>query len=109
MAFVVTDSCVKCKYLDCIEVCPVNCFHNGENMVVINPDECIDCELCEPECPVGAIKPESKELLEWLEINRTYSALWPKITEKGPALENADDFAQETDKFTKYFSPNPGE
>ena len=55
MAFVVTESCIKCKYMDCVEVCPVDCFHEGPNFLVIDPDECIDCTLCEPECPVEAI------------------------------------------------------
>jgi ferredoxin len=58
MPFVVTDNCIKCKYTDCVEVCPVDCFHEGPNFLVIDPDECIDCTLCEPECPVNAIYPE---------------------------------------------------
>src|SRR5437764_697509 len=57
MTYVVTDACIRCKYMDCVEVCPVDCFYEGENMLVINPDECIDCGVCEPECPVDAIKP----------------------------------------------------
>ena len=55
MTFIVVESCIKCKYTDCVEVCPVDCFHEGPNMLVIDPDECIDCTLCEPECPVDAI------------------------------------------------------
>ena len=70
MTFVVTDACIKCKYTDCVEVCPVDCFYEGENMLAINPDECIDCGVCEPECPIDAIKPESPDLLNWIEINR---------------------------------------
>ena len=58
MTFVVTDNCIKCKYTDCVEVCPVDAFHQGPNFLVINPDECIDCTLCEPECPINAIYPE---------------------------------------------------
>ena len=54
MAFIVGDACVKCKLTDCVEVCPVDCFYEGPNMLVINPDECIDCALCEPECPIEA-------------------------------------------------------
>ena len=60
MAFVVTESCIKCKYMDCVEVCPVDCFHEGPNFLVIDPDECIDCTLCEPECPVEAIFSEEE-------------------------------------------------
>jgi ferredoxin len=60
MTYVVNESCIKCKYMDCVEVCPVDCFYEGENMLVIHPDECIDCGVCEPECPVEAIKPDTE-------------------------------------------------
>jgi ferredoxin len=109
MTFVVTEACIKCKYLDCVEVCPVNCFYEGKNMIVINPDECIDCGVCEPECPAEAIKPESEDLMDMIEINRQYSNMWPRITKKGPPLEKADDYKDETGKFKKYFDPSPGE
>ena len=92
MTFVVTDACVRCKYTDCVEVCPVDCFYEGENMLVIHPDECIDCGVCEPECPVEAIKPESEDLLKWVEINREYAQAWPVITKKKPAPQDADEF-----------------
>ena len=59
MTYVVTDNCIKCKYMDCVEVCPVDCFYEGENMLVIHPDECIDCGVCEPECPAEAIFPDT--------------------------------------------------
>lgn len=108
MAYVVTDSCIRCKYTDCVEVCPVDCFYEGENMLVINPDECIDCGVCEPECPVEAIKPESDNLLKWLEINREYSNQWPNITTKKEPLPEADDFKNVEDKFENHFSPKPG-
>lgn len=108
MTFVVTDACVRCKYTDCVEVCPVDCFYEGENMLVIHPDECIDCGVCEPECPVEAIKPEAEELLKWVEINREYAQQWPNLTKKIPAPADADDFKNEKEKFEKYFSPNPG-
>lgn len=108
MTFVVTDACVKCKYTDCVEVCPVDCFYEGENMLVINPDECIDCGVCEPECPAEAILPESDELLNWVEINQQYAAEWPNITVKKEPLEGADDHVGEAGKFEKYFSPKPG-
>ena len=62
MTYIVTDPCIKCKYMDCVEVCPVDCFYEGENFLVINPDECIDCGVCEPECPVDAIKPDVSEV-----------------------------------------------
>ena len=75
MTYVVTDNCIKCKYMDCIEVCPVDCFYEGENMLVIHPDECIDCGVCEPECPADAIKPDTESGLEkWLEVNTEYAA-----------------------------------
>ena len=70
MTYVVVESCIKCKYMDCVEVCPVDCFYEGENMLVIHPDECIDCGVCEPECPVEAIKPDTEPGLEnLLKIN----------------------------------------
>ena len=108
MTFVVTDACVKCKYTDCVEVCPVDCFYEGENMLVINPDECIDCGVCEPECPIEAIKPESEELLNWVEINRDYAMQWPVITKKKDAPVDADQWKNVENKFEQHFSPNPG-
>ena len=75
MTYVVTESCIRCKYMDCVEVCPVDCFYVGANMLVIHPDECIDCGVCEPECPVEAIVPDSDDkATDWLEQNRTYAA-----------------------------------
>ena len=109
MTFVVVDACIKCKYMDCIEVCPVDCFYEGDNMLVINPDECIDCGVCEPECPVEAILPDTEDNVErWVEINTTYSEIWPNITKKGISPDDGNDFATETGKFDKYFSPEPG-
>ena len=108
MTYVVTEACIKCKYLDCVEVCPVDCFYEGENMLVIHPDECIDCGVCEPECPVEAIVPDSDPQAEkWLETNTQYSKTWPNITRKGPAPSDADSFKDVPDKFAKFFSPNP--
>ena len=81
MTYVVNEFCIKCKYTDCVEVCPVDCFYEGENMLVIHPDECIDCGVCEPECPVDAIKPDTEPGLErWLELNRQIPETWPNIT-----------------------------
>jgi ferredoxin len=84
MTFVVTENCIKCKFTDCVDVCPVDCFHEGPNFLVIDPDECIDCTLCEPECPAEAIfaeeeLPEGQE--EFIEINAELSQLWPVITD----------------------------
>ena len=101
MTFVVTESCIKCKYTDCVEVCPVDCFHEGPNFLVIDPDECIDCTLCEPECPVEAIFSEDElppEQSEYLELNAELSQNWPVITEMKPAPEDADEWKDVTDK-----------
>jgi len=109
MTYVVTEACIKCKYMDCVEVCPVDCFYEGENMLVINPDECIDCGVCEPECPPNAIVPDTEKGMEkWLEVNRDLAAEWPNITRKGEAPADADSFKDEKDKYEKYFSRNPG-
>ena len=102
MTYVVIDNCVKCKYTDCVEVCPVDCFYEGDEMLIINPDECIDCGVCVPECPAEAILPESEELLEWIEINRKYSEKWPVITLKKDPLPDADKYDGEKNKFKKY-------
>jgi ferredoxin len=111
VTYVVTEACIKCKYMDCVEVCPVDCFYEGANMLVINPDECIDCGVCEPECPVEAILPDTEDEAEkWLELNREYSTgLWPNITRMGTPPPDADDFKDAGDKFAKYFSPEPGQ
>ena len=110
MTYIVTDACIKCKYTDCVEVCPVDCFYEGENMLVISPDECIDCGVCEPECPAEAIKPDTEDGLEkWLEVNTKFADIWPNITLKKDAPADADDFLKQTDKFDKFFSEAPGE
>ena len=110
MTYVVTEVCIKCKYMDCVEVCPVDCFYEGANMLVIHPDECIDCGVCEPECPVDAIKPDTEPGLErWLEVNRQYSETWPNITTKKAAPPDADAFVAEPEKFAKYFLIEPGQ
>ena len=85
MTYVVVESCIKCKYMDCVEVCPVDCFYEGENMLVIHPDECIDCGVCEPECPIEAIKPDTEPGLEkLLTLNADFAKIWPNITAKKP-------------------------
>jgi len=83
MTYIVNDNCIRCKTMDCVEVCPVDCFYEGENMLVIHPDECIDCSVCEPECPVDAIKADTEPGLEkWLSLNAEYAKIWPNITVK---------------------------
>ena len=111
MTFVVTDVCIKCKYTDCVEVCPVDCFYEGENMLVINPDECIDCGVCEPECPIEAILPDTDDNAEqWLEVNKKFSeGLWPNITEKKDPMDSAEDMKDVPNKMEEHFSEEPGE
>ena len=101
MTYVITESCIKCKYTDCVEVCPVDCFHEGPNMLVIDPEECIDCTLCEPECPVEAICseddiPDGQE--HFLELNAELSQVWPVITEAGDPPEDAEEWEDVEDK-----------
>lgn len=136
MAYIVADPCVKCKYTDCVAVCPVECFYEGENTLAIHPDECIDCGACEPECPTTAIFEESALPDKWAvyrEINAVFSGAkagseadtegwpqqaadavsspdfepWPVISETKEALPNADDFANEENKLGD-FSPKAG-
>lgn len=110
MTFVVTDACIRCKYMDCVEVCPVECFHEGEIMLVINPNECIDCNLCAPECPAEAILSDVEPGLEqWLQLNARYSAEWPNISAKKDAPADADAYKGVEGKFEQHFSPEPGE
>lgn len=108
MTFVVTESCIRCRYTDCVEVCPVDCFYAGESMLVISPDKCIDCGACAPECPVNAILPDTDEdAQQWLSINTQYAAQWPGIRRKAPPHPQADLYRDETSKYAKYFSPLP--
>jgi len=95
MTFVVTESCIKCKYTDCVEVCPVDCFHEGPNFLVIDPDECIDCTLCEPECPAEAIFseediPDGQE--QFKQLNAELAKKWPVISEKGEEPADAKEW-----------------
>jgi ferredoxin len=102
MAFVVTESCIKCKYMDCVEVCPVDCFHEGPNFLVIDPDECIDCTLCEPECPVEAIYSEEEIPTgqeNFKQLNADLAKNWPVISEKKAAPEDAKQWEGVKDKF----------
>ena len=108
MTHVVTDACIRCKYMDCVECCPTQAFHAGANMLVINPDECIDCAICVPECPVDAIQADTERALDqWLTLNAAYSKSWPNITKRGAVPADAADHRHEKGKFDKYFSPEP--
>ena len=94
MTFIVGENCIKCKHTDCVEVCPVDCFYEGPNMLVIHPDECIDCALCEPECPVDAIFADDEvpeDQVPFIELNAELAEVWPNITEIKPAPEDAEE------------------
>ena len=101
MTYVVTQNCIQCKYTDCVDVCPVDCFVEGPNFLAIDPEECIDCTLCVAECPVEAIFSEDdvpEDQIEFIEINAKLAKVWPIITEKKDALPDADEFAAQTNK-----------
>ena len=101
MAYVVTDACVKCKYTDCVDVCPVDCFREGPNMLVINPDECIDCTLCVAECPVEAIFAEDdvpETMQDYIALNAEMAQIWPPIVEKKDPLPDHEKWATVTGK-----------
>ncbi len=110
MAYVVAEPCIKCKYTDCVEVCPVNCFYEGANTVVINGDECIDCGACEPVCPTKAIFADAdlpEKWSEYREMNARYASEWPNISEKHEPLPDAEAFKAVESK-RNLFDPNPG-
>jgi ferredoxin len=109
MTYVVTENCIKCKYTDCVEVCPVDCFYEGANMLVIHPDECIDCGVCVPECPAEAIVSETEPAAtqQWLDLNRQFSDVWPNITAKKEPLPDADAENGRPGKLAE-LSPLPG-
>jgi ferredoxin len=101
MTFVVTEQCIKCKYTDCVDVCPVDCFHEGPNFLVIDPVVCIDCALCVPECPVDAIYEESDlpdNMVEYIEINAELAKAWPVIDETKEPLSDAEEWADMPNK-----------
>lgn len=101
MAFVVTESCIRCKYTDCVEVCPVDCFREGPNFLVIDPDECIDCALCEPECPVNAIMTEDavpEDQKQFIELNAELSKQWPVINVCKGGLPDKEQWKDVKDK-----------
>ena len=101
MAFIVTEAWIQCKHTDCVEVCPVDCFYEGPNFLVINPNECIDCGLCEPECPEKAIFSEDElpvDQIHFVEINEDLSTEWPNISQKKESMPNAKKFSGVKDK-----------
>lgn len=103
MTFIVTENCIKCKYTDCVDVCPVDCFYEGPNFLVIHPDECIDCALCEPECPAQAIKHEDDLLPEediYYKLNSELSEQWPNIRARKAPLSDAEKWNGQSDKLT---------
>ena len=110
MTYIVNDKCIKCKLMDCVEVCPVDCFYEGENMLVIKPDECFDCGVCEPVCPIDAIEPDTNDgTNEWVKHNTKYSVEWPNITKR-----RSEDVPKDQEKWRgvknklEYFSEKPG-
>ena len=108
MTYIVKDECIKCKLTDCVEVCPVDCFYEGENMLVINPDECIDCGVCEPECPADAII-QGEEDSPWYELNNKWSQIWPNISQKRDEDVPADaEEWQGVPNKMEHFSEEPG-
>ena len=101
MTHVVTEACIKCKYTDCVDVCPVDCFREGPNFLVIDPDECIDCAVCIPECPANAILPEEDvpgNQQQFIQINADLAKNWPSITKRKDALPEADEWKDKTGK-----------
>lgn len=110
MPFVVTDSCIRCKYTDCVAVCPVNCFYEGQNMLVIRQSDCIDCGICEPECPVEAIVPDTHpKAAVWIDLNEKLSETWPNIIDRRDPPADADAFRAVQDKYPKFFSSLPAD
>ena len=109
MSYVVTEACIRCKYTDCVSVCPVDCFYEGANMLVIHPDECIDCGVCEPECPANAILPDiAPEAAEWLRLNAEMAAVWPNISERKDPPADADEWKDVAGKHARFFTRAPG-
>lgn len=104
MAYVVTENCIRCKYTDCVDVCPVDCFHEGPNFLVIDPDECIDCTLCVAECPAEAIFAEDDVPDKWhdfIALNAELAKTWPVISERREPLDDADTWNGVADKLDK--------
>jgi ferredoxin len=94
MTSVVCEPCIKCKFTDCVDVCPTDCFHEGENFLVIDPEECIDCGACQEECPVEAIFEEDEVPEKWseyVELNAKLAQTWPVIDEKKDPMDGAEE------------------
>ena len=110
MTYIINDKCIKFKLLDCVEVCPVDCFYEGENMLVIKPDECIDCGVCEPECPINAIEPDTNDTaIKFVELNNKYSETWPNITKKrDDAVPKDQEKWRNVENKLKYLNEKPG-
>ena len=110
MTFVVTDKCIRCKYTDCVTVCPVDCFYEGKNMLVIHPDECIDCGVCVPGCPAEAIVPDTDpQAAAYAELNQRFSKVWPNIATRKPAPPDAKQWDGAPNKYPEQFSEEPGD
>ena len=106
MTYVVIESCIRCKYTDCVDVCPVDCFREGPDMLVIDPNTCIDCAVCEPACPIDAIKSDASPLGKpWVDLNSRYAGEWPALTMKQEPCSDASQFAEVKDKFLRFFRP----
>ena len=105
MTHVVTEACIRCKYTDCVDVCPVDCFREGPNFLTIDPDECIDCAVCIPECPVNAIYAEEDvpaDQMHMIKLNvELASSGWPSITKRKTPMADADDWKDKTDKLSE--------
>ena len=114
MTYVIKENCIKCKTMDCVEVCPVDCFYEGKNMLVIHPEDCIDCGVCEPECPQEAIVPDTddaEDFAYWLNINTKYADKWPVITKKKDPptdWEKYDHLKGYKEDKTNMLDPEPG-
>ena len=110
MTYIIAEPCIGTKDASCVEVCPVDCIYEADDQFYIHPDECIDCGVCEPECPADAIRPDTEPGMEtWVEFNRKYSEAWPVLVTKREPMPDADSRDGEEGKMEKYFSGNPGQ
>jgi ferredoxin len=108
MAYLVTEACIRCKFMDCVTVCPVDCFYEGANMVAINPQQCIDCGSCEPICPSQAIISDIDDPSgRWLAFNADYAGKWPRMRQRGTSPSDAETWKDVGDKLASQFDPTP--